>query len=212
VAADHPGEPAWLEWVRRLASIAQTGLTYATDPYDVERYGELRRLAADMAAAHTQDERDDIERLFAAAQGYPTPKIDVRAAVIVGERILLVREREDGAWSMPGGWADMGDSPAQAAERETREEAGIEVRATKLIALLDRQRHNHPLHPEYSYKAFFACAPLGDAQPRPGSETLDARFFSRAELPVLSLARVLPEQIELAFHYAADPSLPTAFD
>ena len=123
-----------------------------------------------------------------------------------------MQEGDGTGWSLPGGWADVGDSAAEAAVRETREEAGIDIEAVKLIALYDRQRRGHPLHPEYSYKAFFACRPCDGAPPRPGSETLDARFFARAELPALSLERVLPEQIELAFAHHADPGLPTAFD
>jgi ADP-ribose pyrophosphatase YjhB (NUDIX family) len=134
--------------------------------------------------------------------------------VIVEGRILLVQEREDQAWALPGGWADIGESAATAAERETREEAGLEVRATKLIALYDREHQGHPPHPEYSYKAFFACAPVSDPAPLPraGSETLGAAFFDRHDLPPLSLPRVLPEQIETAFAHAADPDLPTEFD
>src|SRR5205807_232785 len=127
-------------------------------------------------------------------------------------RILLVHERDDGGWALPGGWADVGESAAQTAERETREEAGVEVRAVKLLALFDRERRGHPRHPEYSYKAIFACEPDGVPQPRPGPETLGASFFAHDELPELSLARVLPDQIVLAFAHAADPGLPTAFD
>ncbi len=210
--AESPGAPAWLRWVRTLQSLAQAGLTYAEDSYDIERYRELRHVAAEMAAGFTDGDARAIEGFFAAAAGYPTPKIDVRAAVIVDGQILLVRERADGGWSLPGGWADVGESAAEATERETREEAGVEVRAIKLIALFDRERRGHPLHVDYSYKAFFACQPIGDVDPRPGPETLGAGFFAPSALPPLSLPRVLPEEIELAFAHAADPGLPTAFD
>lgn len=206
-----PG-PSWLDWARELQSIAQTGLTYASDPYDAERYRRVRRLAAEIAASHTTEGVEAIERFFASESGYPTPKIDVRAAVIVEGRILLVLEGDGTGWALPGGWADIGDSAAEATVRETREEAGLEVQAVKLIALHDRQRRGHPPHPEYSYKAFFACRALQDAEPRPGPETLDARFFDPGGLPSLSLERVLREQIELAFTHHADPGLPTEFD
>lgn len=169
-------------------------------------------MAAEIAASGTGTDPYVIERFFASERGYPTPKVDVRAAVIADQRILLVRERDDGGWSLPGGWADVGESAGETAERETREEAGFEVRAVKLLALYDRERRGHPRHPEYSYKAIFACEPHGSPQPRPGAETIDAQFFARDELPELSLARVLPEQIALAFAHAANPDLPTAFD
>jgi ADP-ribose pyrophosphatase YjhB (NUDIX family) len=205
--------PPWLRWVRALQSIAQAGLTYADDPFDAERYHEIRRLAAEMAAAHTSGDAARIEGLFATERGYPTPKIDVRAAVIVEDRILLVDEGDGSGWALPGGWADVGETAAEAVVRETREEAGLEVRAEKLIALQDRERHGHPLHPEYSYKAFFACRPSGGVDGvQAGAETRAAAFFGRGELPTLSLARVLPEHVAMAFAHHADPGRPTEFD
>lgn len=214
MATDPPaGAPAWLDWARSLAAIAQAGLTYAQDPFDRERYEQIRRLGAEIAAAHTGQSMRAIDGFFASERGYPTPKLDVRAVVIHGGRILLVREREDGGWALPGGWADIGESPARAAERETAEEAGVEVSARKLIALIDREQRGHPPHPEYSYKALFACvARAADPQPRAGAEVTDAGFFAPDALPPLSLARTLPAQIELGFAHAADPGLPTAFD
>jgi ADP-ribose pyrophosphatase YjhB (NUDIX family) len=208
------GEPlAWLGWVRALQSVAQAGLTYAEDQFDMERYRQVRRVAAEIAAGAGGGKVEAIEGLFASQSGYPTPKVDVRAAVIVEDRILLVEESDGTGWTMPGGWADVGESAAEAVVRETREEAGVEVRAVKLIALLDRQRHGHPPHPEHSYKAFFACRPAGGVKPRAGGgETRDARFFGLAELPPLSRARVIEEQIALAFEHHREPDLPTAFD
>jgi ADP-ribose pyrophosphatase YjhB (NUDIX family) len=207
------GVPQWLHWARSLAAIAQAGLTYAQDPFDRERYEQIRRLGAKIAATHTGQGAAAIEGFYASQTGYPTPKLDVRAAVIHEGRILLVREREDDAWALPGGWADIGEGPARAAERETAEEAGVDVRAVKLIALLDREQRGHPPHPEYSYKALFACIPLSaDPRPQAGAEIKDAGFFAPGRLPPLSLPRTLPEQIELAFAHAADPALATIFD
>jgi ADP-ribose pyrophosphatase YjhB (NUDIX family) len=193
--------------------VAQAGLTYARDPYDLERYRDVRRVAAEIAAAGSAGDSERIAHFFASERGYPTPKVDVRAAVIAQDRILLVREREDGGWTMPGGWADVGESAGEAAVRETREEAGLNVRAVKLIALLDRERRGHPRHPEYSYKIFFACELVGPATPRPESaEITDAGFFSRDDLPPLSLGRITPQEIELAFAHRAAPQLPAEFD
>jgi ADP-ribose pyrophosphatase YjhB (NUDIX family) len=204
--------PDWLRWARALQSIAQAGLTYAQDPFDRERYRDVRRVAAEIAARGSSGEVEQIAGFFASNRGYPTPKIDVRAAIICDRRILLVQERDDGGWTMPGGWADVGESGAEAAVRETREEAGVEVRAAKLIALFERERRGHPRHPEFSYKAFFACELCGAPSPRAGSETSGAGFFDRAELPELSLARITPAEIELAFIHHAAPELPTEFD
>jgi ADP-ribose pyrophosphatase YjhB (NUDIX family) len=204
--------PDWLRWARALQGIAQAGLTYAQDPYDLERYRDVRRVAAEIAAHGSGTDVEHITGFFSSQHGYPTPKIDVRAAVIADQRILLVRERDDGGWTMPGGWADVGESAAEAAVRETREEAGVQVRAVKMIALYERERRGHPPHPEFSYKAFFACQLDGPAEPRPGSETTGAGFFDRLDLPTLSLARITPAEIELAFAHRESPQLPTEFD
>jgi ADP-ribose pyrophosphatase YjhB (NUDIX family) len=132
--------------------------------------------------------------------------------VILQGRILLVRERDDGGWSLPGGWADVGESAGEAAVRETREEAGVEVEPEKVIALYERERRGHPPHPEFSYKIFFACRVCGHREPRNGPETLDAGFYAPDALPPLSAARVTPQQIAVAFAHHRDPALPTEFD
>lgn len=208
--------PTWLAWVRALQGIAQAGIAYGRDPYDLERYEQVQRIAAEIAARHTAGDADAIAGFFASERGYPTPKIDVRAAVIVAGRILLVEERDDGRWTMPGGWADIGESAAEAVVRETHEEAGLEVAAVKLIALLERERRGHPVHPQFSYKAFFACVPLTPEPPalapHGGAETRAAEFFEREHLPRLSVARITAGEIDLAFARHADPSLPTEFD
>lgn len=210
--AGAPASPRWLQWTRRLQSVAQAGLTHARDPYDVERYDDVRRVAAEIAATGSAGNADAILGFFASERGHPTPKVDVRAAVIVEERILLVKERDDRGWALPGGWADVGESAGEAAVRETREEAGIEVRPEKVIAIYERERRGHPPHPEFSYKIFFACRARGVPEPRGGAETLDAAFFMPETLPPLSAARVTPEEIAVAFAHHRDPGLPTEFD
>ena len=210
--AGAPVTPRWLEWTRRLQSVAQAGLTHARNPYDLERYRDVRRVAAEIAAVGSEGDVDAILAFFDSERGYPTPKVDVRAAVIVEERILLVMERDDGDWALPGGWADVGESAAEAAVRETREEAGIEVRPEKVIALYERERRGHPPHPEFSYKIFFACAARGVPEPRGGTETLGTAFFAPDALPRLSAARVTAQEIAVAFAHHRDPGLPTEFD
>jgi ADP-ribose pyrophosphatase YjhB (NUDIX family) len=209
----HPSAGArWLEWTRKLQSVAQAGLEYSRNPYDRERYMEVRRVAAEIAATGSHGDADAIVAFFASERGYPTPKVDVRGAVIHERRILLVKERDDGGWALPGGWADVGESAGEAVVRETREEAGVEVRPEKLIALYERERRGHPPHPEFSYKVFFACHAHGPLEPRSGGETLGAGFFWPDALPPLSSARVTPQEIALAFAHDLEPSLPTEFD
>src|SRR5689334_6249001 len=139
-------EPAFLDWARRLNALAQTGLTFAENPYDIERYTAIRKIAAEMIAHGAGAGISTILGLLGQDVGYATPKVDVRGVVFQDGKILLVQERSDGKWTLPGGWADVGDSPSDAVVREIREESGYEVRPTKLLALLDRNRHNHPPH------------------------------------------------------------------
>jgi ADP-ribose pyrophosphatase YjhB (NUDIX family) len=160
-------EPQWLTWVKTLQAIAQTGLTYAKDPYDVERYELVRLVSAEMMAAGSGVESTDLfVNLFKLDVGYATPKVDVRAAVFREGRLLLVREKEDGRWALPGGWADIGDSPSAAVVREVKEEeSGYDVKTRKLLALLDRTLHGHPPIPYHAYKLFFLCDLLWGKRP-----------------------------------------------
>ncbi len=137
-------EPEWLDWARRLNALAQTGLTFAENPYDIERYTAIRTIAAEMIGRGSGEDTSRVLDLFACDAGYATPKVDVRGVVFQDGKILLVQERSDGLWTLPGCWADVGDYPANAVVREIREESGYETRATKLLALLDRNRHDHP--------------------------------------------------------------------
>ena len=203
--------PAWLRWAERVQAIAQTGLAYAKDPYDRERYEELRRIAVEVAAAGLDAPVAQVAVAFATATGYPTPKVDVRAVVFRGDELLLVRERRSGRWTFPGGWADIGDTPAGAAERETLEESGYRVRATKLVALLDKARHEHPPSVDYTYKVIVGCRLEGGA-PATSHEVDEVGFFSRAASPELDLDRTTPGQVALAWAHHDDPTRPTDFD
>lgn len=204
-------EPNWLTWGRKLQAIAQTGLTFSEEQYDRERYEAVREIAAEMLAVHTDAEPSYLRGLFEREEGYATPKVDVRAGVFNDNGILLVRERRDGLWTLPGGWADVNDSPSEAVEREVREESGFEARAVKLAAVFDRRWHSHPPSPRHTYKLFFLCELAGGAA-RLSYETDGVGFFGADELPTLSLPRVTPEEIGLLFAHRRDPSLPTAFD
>jgi ADP-ribose pyrophosphatase YjhB (NUDIX family) len=208
-------EPVWLVWARELQAIAQTGLTFATSGYDRERYTAIRSLAAQIMATQSDADFGRVEALFAAQTGYATPKVDVRGAIFdENTRILLVREIADaGRWTLPGGWADVNQSPAENIIREVREEAGLEVRVRKLAAVYDRARHPHqPPHPFHVFKLFFICDVIGGI-PEPGTETSEVAFFAENEIPGdLSLGRVVPHQIVRMFEHARHRDLPTDFD
>jgi ADP-ribose pyrophosphatase YjhB (NUDIX family) len=202
----------WLAWARRVEAIAQNGLTYTEGPFDRQRYEELQEIAAGMLAAldgGAPPER--VLELLRAQDGYQTPKVDVRGAVFQDGKILLVREREDGRWTLPGGWADVGESPAEAVVKEIREESGYETRAVKLLAVWDRDRHGHPPLAWYTYKLVIRCELTGGA-PVHSIETEGAEFFAEDGIPPLSLTRVVPSQIARLFAHLRDPGLPTDFD
>ena len=206
--------PHLLDWTRRLQAIAQTGLTFAKDPYDVERYESVRQLAAEMASAGGDGVGSaELVELFARDRGYTTPKVDVRAVVFDADgRLLLVRERSDGGWTLPGGWADVGVSPAENVVREVCEESGFEVRAVKMLALYDRDRHPHPPMLQHVYKLFVRCEITGGVALPETSETLGAAFFPEDALPEeLSVARVTASQIRRFFEHYRQPGPPGGF-
>ncbi|MGB9434975.1 MAG: NUDIX hydrolase [Candidatus Acidiferrum sp.] len=204
--------PQWLTWARRLQAIAQSGLTYSQDKFDVQRYHEIRAIAAEMLTTPSAlASADFLEKLFAEQSGYATPKVDVRVAAFKDGCILLVRELQDGCWTLPGGWADVGEPPSLAAIREAREESGYEVRISKLAAVFDCNFHGHPPHVFHSYKLFF-LAELAGGSPQNSNETTDAQFFPEDHLPTLSLSRVTPSEIAHLFDHFRNPALPTSFD
>ena len=205
----------WLGWVERLQAIAQAGLELSDGPYDRERYLALRALATEIAAAHLElgspAERRRLDELLTGDGGYPTPKVDVRALVRRGREVLLVRERVDGRWSLPGGWADVGWAPAAMVEREVAEESGFQVRARRLLALWDRARHNSNPSLHSVYKVAVACDLLGGTA-RPSVETLDVGWFDADALPELSTDRITAAQIARLIELDDHPELPPDLD
>jgi len=204
-------DPQWLEWAKRLQAAAQNGLAYNPDPFNLERYEAVRRVAAEMMAAHSDATADRIGDLFAGQVGHATPKVDVRGVVFREHQVLLVKERVDGRWSLPGGWADVYDSPSEATVREIWEESGYRTRATKVLAVYDRSKQGHPPFPFHTYKIFFLCELLGGT-PTSSIETDDVGFFDEHDLPELSVGRVTQAQIGRFFAHYRDPTLPTDFD
>ncbi|HEX6510258.1 MAG TPA: NUDIX hydrolase [Chloroflexota bacterium] len=206
-----PGEERWLEWAKRLQAAAQNGLAYNSDPFNVERYTAIRQIAEEMLNTYSDVEHRYLTDLFDAQVGHATPKIDVRGVVFRDDGVLLVKERSDGRWALPGGWADVYDTPSQATVREIFEEAGFRTRATKLLALLDRTRQGHPPIPFHAYKAFFLCEIVA-GEAATSIETAEVDFFELNNLPPLSLGRVTPAQIHRFFAHREHPEWPADFD
>jgi ADP-ribose pyrophosphatase YjhB (NUDIX family) len=204
-------QPKWLDWAQRLQAIAQSGLSYDPHLYDRERYEAVREIAAEMMAESAGCEITPVRELFARQAGYATPKLDARGIVFRDHRILLVQEREDGGWTLPGGWADIGESPSQTTIREVREESGYETRAVKLLALYDRNLHGHPPIAFHAYRLFFLCELIGGA-PAISGETSAVNWFDEDDLPPLSVSRTTAAQIHRFFEHHRHPDWPTDFD
>ncbi len=204
-------DPIWLDWAKRLQAISQDALAYCTNPFDRERFEQVRETAVEIVSRYAEAPEERVRELFAGEKGYATPKVDLRAVVFRNEHILLVKERRDMLWTLPGGWADVGDAPSVGVEREVREESGYLVRAVKLLAVYDRNRHPHPPHPQHIYKMFFLCELLG-GEATESIETAGVDFFAEDELPPLSLPRTLPQQIHRFYEHLRNPDFPTDFD
>ena len=194
-----------------MQAIAQDGLTYTKNDYDLGRYEQLRELAAEIFAGHSTGTLEEAGDLLALETGPATPKVDVRAAVFREDQILLVKEPGEVGWSLPGGWADVGESASEAAARETLEESGYRVRPVRLLAAYDRDRHGHPPIPYHVYKLVFLCEIL-DQTPSPDVDAAEVGFFGENELPELSVTRITRAQISRFFEQHRNPNSPTDFD
>ncbi len=210
---DQPLEniPYWLAWAREIQALSQTGLTYCVSEYDRERYQRLAEIAAEIVAQHTQLNTVQILENFALQPGYATPKVDVRGAIMREGKILLIQERSDQCWSLPGGWADVGDFPSDVAVREVLEESGFQVIARKLLAVYDCNRIGTPLSFYHAYKLIFLCEITG-GEARTSHETLDVGFFAFDQLPPLSQQRTNQRHLQEIQAHLQDQFRPTAYD
>jgi ADP-ribose pyrophosphatase YjhB (NUDIX family) len=206
-------ESQWLARAKRLQAIASTGLHFCDDPFDRERYEEVAQIANAMLAELGAVPISRIEGLVSDfAKGYATPKIDVRGVLIEEDRILLVREKSDGLWTVPGGFADVGKSAAENVCKELFEEAGLRVMARRPFSIRHKAKHAYDPDPRDFYKIFFLCERLDDRPPCAGAEVSDARFFARDEIPALSRGRVIESDLDAAFMFHQDPLRPALFD
>ncbi|MDD2696090.1 MAG: NUDIX hydrolase N-terminal domain-containing protein [Anaerolineales bacterium] len=203
--------PRWLEWAREIQALAQTGYHFAENDYQRQRFQRLSEIAAEIISAQSDMDCARLKGVFLAQIGYATPRVDVRGAVFRRGELLLVRERADGGWTMPGGWADVGDVPSQAVEREVLEESGFQVRTCQVVGVYDANRTG-PLEVFHAYKIVFLCELLG-GEAHPSEETSEVAFFSQEVIPAtLSGERTKPRHIADAFALLADMRQPTVFD
>lgn len=201
----------WVDWAVEIQALAQAGLTYGKDPYDLERYTRLREIAAEMIACKADISVEKARDLFCCETGYQTPKVDTRAAVFQDGRLLLVHE-SNGTWSLPGGWCDVDHSVAENTVKETLEEAGLRVSADRLIAVQDRNRRNPPRYAYGVVKIFVLCTILGGSF-QENLETTESRWFSREELPEnLAEEKVTKEQLWMCFDAKDDPNWQPMLD
>lgn len=203
--------PRWLDWARAIQAIAQTGNHYAENEYQRERYKQLADIAAEIVSTYSKLEYPQIVQAFREQIGYATPRVDVRGAVFQEGKLLLVRERYDSGWTMPGGWADVGDLPSHAVEREVLEEAGFTVKARRVIGVYDANRSG-PLEIFHAFKIVFLCELIsGEAQT--SLETSEVSFFGNETVPdELSPERTRRRHIQDAFYALEHPNCPTVFD
>jgi len=203
--------PHWLEWAREIQALSQTGLTYSENDYQSQRYRRLMEIAAEIVESHTGLPREPTLQNFLVQPGYATPKVDVRGAVVRNGKILLVQERSDGRWCMPGGWADVGELPSEMVQREVWEESGFQVEPRKVIGVYDANRGGRPMAFYHAYKIVFLCDIVG-GEARPSDETQAVEFFSFDDLPPLSSNRTNERHLLDARAHLRDPHRPAAFD
>lgn len=201
----------WLDIAREIQQLSQTGAAFAVTDYEKKRYKRLIEITAEIINHHTELEKESVEKVLMDHPGYATPKIDVRAAVIKNDEILLVQESTDNCWAMPGGWADVGDIPSEVAIRETKEESGYDVKPVKVIGVFDANRIGGRLELFHAFKIIFLCELIG-GEAKTSDETLDVKFFRFDQLPTLSLNRTNLKHIDEIKSHLADKNRMTFFD
>lgn len=205
-------EHKWLEWAKELQAIAQDGLTYTKNKFEIERFERIREISAEIMSEYSGTDFGAVLDLFKEQSGYATPKVDVRGVVFKEDKVLLVKEKSDGGWTLPGGWADPNESPKESVEREVFEESGFIAEAVQVLAVYDRDKQGHtPPFPFHIYKIFFLCE-LKGGEKKTSIETDDVDFFSEKNIPPLSLARTTEAQLRLFFDYKRNGEQKTDFD
>ncbi|HET55703.1 MAG TPA: NUDIX domain-containing protein [Ignavibacteria bacterium] len=200
-----------LDWARRIQAISQTGLEFANNEYDIERNKKLEKIAAEIISENSNLNTSELLNIFSNQKGYATPKVDVRTAIVKVDKILLVKEISDGKWAMPGGWADVGDVPSEAAIREAKEESGFDVEIIKVVGVYDANRNSGELELFHAVKIVYLCKIIA-GKPTPSFETPEVSFFDLNNLPPLSENRTNPRHIEHIKAHLSNPIQSTFFD
>ncbi|MDR0573090.1 MAG: NUDIX hydrolase N-terminal domain-containing protein [Tannerella sp.] len=191
---------------QRIRAMSQTALTYSTNDYEIDRSKEFIEISDRIISIVSGAKEDDIRANYQPVKEYITPKADIRAVIFNDENeLLLVKEKADGKWALPGGWSDVGYTPTEVVVKEAKEETGFDVRVVRLLAVLDKRCYNHPASPFYVYMFCFQCEITG-GNDELTFDILDRGFFALNKLPPLSLDRILPEQIELLDKLRRDPN------
>lgn len=201
---------SWLKYITEIQAIAQNGLNYSNNEFDKERYLRLREIASAFMANYSDTPFAEIKQIFSLEKGYATPKVDVRAFILKDNKILLVKERSDALWTLPGGWAETNESASESVIREAKEETGFDVSVIRLLALWDKQKHEHPLQWPHTYKCFFHCEIMSGTA-KENLEISEIDFFDLDNLPALSTPRVTQKQI-IRLHELVSSSDKTLFD
>lgn len=201
----------WLKWAIEIQSLAQSGLAYTNNVYDIERYEKLREISAEMIAEKSNLNLEKVKDLFCNETGYQTPKIDTRAVIFKDNKILLTHEN-NGTWALPGGWCDVLESVESNTIKEAKEETGLDVKATKVIAIQDRNKHNTPVYAYGVCKVFILCEVVG-GKFEENIETTEIKYFSLEDLPQnLAEEKINREQIEMCFEAYNNKEWETQFD
>ena len=203
--------PQWLRWAREIQALGQTGLTYCENEYERQRNQRIMDIAAEITEKYSNIEKKVLIEGFNKQLGYATPKVDVRGAVVKDNQILLVQERSDGKWCMPGGWADIGESPAEAIEREVSEESGFKVKAEKIIGVFEANRYGRPQEFYHAYKIIFFCR-LNGGKATTSYETTGVEFYSFDNIPQLSVNRTNERHLAEVQKHLKDTNRYTFFD
>lgn len=202
----------WLSWAIEIQSLAQAGLAYTDNVYDIERYERLREISAEIISEKSDIPKEKVKDLFCCESGYQTPKLDTRAAIFDENGKFLLVHENNGTWSLPGGWCDVLESVGSNTVKEVREETGLEAEALKIIAVQDRNRHNKPIYAYGVCKIFVLCRVIG-GEFKKNSETTETEYFSLEELPEnLAEEKTSRKQIEMCFEAYLNPDLPAQFD
>ena len=154
----------WLDIAKKINSIAQTGLAFTKDEFDSERYNELLDLSILILNNITEIDSQKLEFVFNRDIGYQTPKVSVRAVIFHAEKILLVKEKMDNKWSLPGGYADTGMSPSEIVVKEVKEESGFDVKPVRILGLIDYNKYQERPFPFDVYQLLWNVKSLVEKQ------------------------------------------------